>query len=466
MESIDGIEASGLPIRYVIVDMGHTSNRGGGLDTFAPHAEKFPNGWAPLLERRKDDQIKWMGLWHFFQGAQSGISPNNDFGPELNKHFMTVRNRKTLTPKNNPGSARAFYRAYMESVTQYGFDFVKVDFQSAQLGQLAGNVENAAQMCVYNAQAFEEALHGLGLGLINCNWHNSVNFFNCRYSNVGRCSMDYVAHNLFSARRHLYQSYANIPWLGQLAWGDHDMFHSSDRIAGRVMAVSKAMSGGPVYLSDAPDNFDAQVIMPLCLEDGRLLRPMAPAAPLPESVFHEPFRNPVPYRVIAPLQGNAAAVVVYNLRHAREPVSVRAKLSPKDYRHASGMMQPYPGPWEMPAEGVILYDGYAGKGWLFETEYEFELHGLEDRLFQLSPVAEGWSAIGRTDKFLPAAAVEVLSASKGEMRIKMLEAGPFAIWSAQGPPTAAGVEFADAGNGLYTADLPVGERGKTMIITR
>ena len=91
----------------------------------------------------------------------------------------------------------------------YGFDAVKVDFQSAQLSRLAGEVDNAAEMCRHNAQAFDRALHEQDLGLINCNWHNPVNFFNCKYSNVGRCSMDYVKNDLFSARRHLFQSYAN-----------------------------------------------------------------------------------------------------------------------------------------------------------------------------------------------------------------------------------------------------------------
>jgi len=466
LQSIDEIEASNVPIRYMIIDMGHTSSKGGAITTFRPNPKKFPNEWAPLLKRRTKDKIRWMCLWHFFQGSQNGISIENDFGPELNKNLIKLRSRNNLTPKNNPQSALAFYRAFVGSVKAYGFDAVKVDFQSAQLSRLAGQVDNAAEMCCYNSQAFDRALHEQNIGLINCNWHNPVNFFNCKYSNVGRCSMDYVKNNLFSARRHLFQSYANTLWIGQLAWCDHDMFHSSDEMAGRIMAVSKAVSGGPVYLSDAPTEFDHKAVKPLCYSDGRLLRPLAPAAPLPDSIFVDPYRNPVPYRVIAPLSNGSAAIVVYNLKHGKKAATVTAGVSTADYAHADAMVQPYPGKRRLPAEGLVLYDWYAGKGLRFTKEYGFELSGLADRLIQLSPIVKGWAVIGRTDKYLCSAAVEVLGASDRELKVRLVESGPLAVWSARGAPTSAGVTFAPAGNGLYKAALPVEAKARTLTITR
>lgn len=466
LESIDEIEVSNLPVRYIIIDMGHTSSKGGGLTTFRPRAEKFPNGWAPLVKRRTPNKIRWMCLWHFFQGGQRGISPDNDFGPELNKHFTKLKSKNALTTRNDPQSALAFYRAFARSVKTSGFDAVKVDFQSAQLSRLAGQVDNAAEMCRHNAQAFDRALHEQNLGLINCNWHNPINFFNCRYSAVGRCSMDYVKNNLFSARRHLFQSYANTLWMGQLVWCDHDMFHSSDTMAGRTMAVSKAVSGGPVYLSDPPTEFDHQAVKPLCYTDGRLLRPLAPAAPLPDSVFVDPYRNPIPYRVIAPLPNGSATVVVYNLKHAREPVTFTAGVFVEDYTHANAMIQPYPGKRPMPAGGLVLYDWYAGTAQRLTKAYSFELSGLADRLIQLSPIVEGWGVIGRTDKYLCCAAVEVLRASDKELKVRLVESGPLAVWSARGAPKSPGVTFARAGNGLYKAHLPVEGKPRTVTITR
>ena len=463
--AIDGIEASGLPVRYIIIDMGHTSTQRGAIDSFKPHAEKFPHGWAPLLARRKPDAIRWMGLWHDFRGAGNAIAPDNDFGEALNRHFEKLSD-SSLVVRNAPESALAFYRAFIGSVKAHGFDFVKTDFQSAQLAQLSGKVDNAVERCAANSQAFETAVGELGLGLINCNWHNPANFFNCRDSCIGRCSIDYSKGSTVSAKRHLWQSYGNALWLCQLAWGDHDMFHSSHEGVGRIMAVSKAMSGAPVYLSDAPDAFVADVIRPLCFQDGRLLRPLAPAAPLPDAAFVDPCKEAVPYRVIAPLPGGCAAIVVYNLFTGKEEPAFRAKVTPEDYACAGGMIQPYDGPWRLPEEGLVVYDWLARTAKRLGREYAFDLAGFADRLLYLCPIRHGWAVIGRTDKYLSPAAVEVLDVSPNELTICLVESGPLGVWSERGRPSAEGAAFVAAGAGLYKADLPPARGEATLTITR
>ncbi len=463
--AVDGIEASGLPIRYVIVDMGHTSAERGAMNSFRPDAKKFSNGWAPLLARRKPEKIRWMALWHFFTGSNNGLSPNNDFPEALRQHLEPFT-EWSLMPRNDPASSLAFYRAFMGSVKEYGFDFVKTDFQSMELARLAGKVDNAVERCAGNSQAFETALEELGLGLINCNWHNPANFHNCRASSVGRCSIDYSKGSTRSAMRHLVQSYANILWLGQLAWGDHDMFHSSHEGVGQIMAVSKAMSGGPVYLSDAPEAFVADIITPLCYRDGRLLRPVAPAAPLPDSLFVDPLKAAVPYRVIAPLAGGSAAVVAYNLFAGAADAALKSKVTPEDYSRAGGMIQPYEGSWTLPAEGLLVYDWHARKAEKLGEAYAFELKGFAQRLLHLCPIRSGWAVIGRTDKYLSPAAVEVVRQTASELVFRLAESGPFAVWTAEGTPSADGLEFRDAGGGLWHAPMPVGKRNVLVTVTR
>jgi hypothetical protein len=466
LEAIKVIKKSEAPVRYVIVDMGHTAQKGGSMTSFAPDKDKFPNGWEPLLKLRDPKDVKWMALWHYFNGCHNGFHPENDFGEEANKHLVPL-DKNSLTVKNDPDAALGFYREFIGSVGEYGFDFMKTDFQSLQLSRLAGKVENAIQMCGNNSRAFEESLHERGLGLINCNWHNPINFFNCRYSSVGRVSMDYVKNSLFSSRRHIWQSYANTIWMGHLIWPDHDMFHSNDEMAGKEMAISKAVSGGPIYLSDNPTDFDLGNIRPLCYEDGKLLRPLAPAVPLPESIFLDPYRDEVPYRVIAPLANRSAAIVLYNLKHGgQEPIAVEAAVAPADYAFAGAMLQPYEGNWDMPPEGLVLYDWYAGTGLEFKSELRFELKGLADRLLILAPIRNGWAVIGRTDKYLAAAAVEIVACDMDELRIRMVESGPLAVWSGKGAPTAKGVSFEHLGNGLYKADLDLGEAGRELAIRR
>ncbi|MHC4482591.1 MAG: Sip1-related alpha-galactosidase [Planctomycetota bacterium] len=460
------IESSGLPIRYLLVDDGHLdAGRDRKLRSFDPNESKFPNGWGPLLKLRKDDKIKWMGLWHTISGYWETISPRNRFGKEINQHLVSIEKTDALVPRNNPESTKIFYNAQIGAAKEDGFDFVKVDCQARNICWYIGT-DNAVEATNNNLQGLEFAVKNNVDGIINCMAHSLPCIFNTRYSAVTRCSIDYRVGKIARGKSHLLQSYSNTLWLGQTVWGDHDMFHSTDPSAGRIMAVSKAMSGGPVYLSDNPKDFIAEYIQPLCYEDGELLRPLAPAAPLPDSVFINPMREMLAYRVIAPLPGGAAAVVAYNLYHPTPDAPIRTAVTAEDYTHAASMMQPYPGKWKVPEEGLVVYDWYARKAEKLGKKYTFELKGFSDRLLHLCPIQKGWAIIGRTDKYLSPAAAEVVSVSATYLKLRMVESGPLAIWTASGVPSAQDVSFENKGNGLWKAHIDPGHRDMLITVTR
>jgi len=461
-------EASGLPIRYLLVDDGHLdADEHRKLKSFNPDKDKFPNGWTPLLAMRKDDKIKWMGLWNTVSGYWQTISPQNDLGKEINEHLVSIDRTNALVPRNDPQSTRIFYDAHIRAVKKHGFDFVKIDCQARNIAWYIGT-DNAVEATCNNLQALEFAVNNNIDGIINCMAHNLACAFNTRYSAVTRSSIDYKLGKEARGKSHLLQSYSNTLWIGQTVWGDHDMFHSSDRYAGRIMAVSKAMSGAPVYLSDNPKDFIAEYIRPLCYEDGELLRPVAPAAPLPDSVFIAPMRQKVAYRVIAPLAGGAAAIVAYNLYHPTSETPIQTSLTSRDYTHASAMIQPYQGRWKVPEEGLVVYDWYAGKAEKLDEKYVFELKGFSDRLLHLCPIRKGWAVIGRTDKYLSPAAIEVLSVSAKKLKLRLIESGPLAIWLADDFdfPTAENASFANKGSGLWIADIELGRRNMEITIRK
>jgi hypothetical protein len=462
------IEASRHPIRYLLVDDGHPdADRSRKLKSFNPNKNKFPNGWATLLAMRKQDKIKWMGLWNTTSGYWETVSLQNNFGKQINEHLVSVDWTNALVPRNNPESANIFYNAHIGAVKKHGFDFVKIDCQSRNIAWYIGT-DNAVEATNNNLQGLESAVKGNVNGIINCMAHNLPCVFNTKHSAVTRSSIDYKLGKEARAKSHLLQSYSNTLWIGQTVWGDHDMFHSSDRFAGQIMAVSKAMSGGPVYLSDNPKDFIAEYIRPLCYEDGELLRPVAPAVPLPDSVFLAPMRQKVAYRVIAPLKGGAAAIVAYNLYHPTPETPMQSLVTKEDYVHASGMIQPYSGKWKVPDEGLVVYDWYAGKAEKLGQQYTFELKGFSDRLLHLCPIQKGWAVIGRTDKYLSPAAVEVLSVTSAELKLRLVESGPLAVWLAHYPdfPEAENVAFVSKGNGLWIADIEPGRRNMEITISK
>ncbi len=474
LQAMKDIESSGVPVRYFLLDAGHID-----APSLTPNA-KFPNGYAPLAKMRKADKIKWLGVWYSFMGDWHGTDAPGDLGP-LSEHMYEC-NAGKLLPNPTPAAARAFYEHLFAPAANDGADFVKVDFLSDALPFYAGTPKKNPLGPLPNdnatasrdpladtanmAREFQAAVEEQFGGLINCNWHNAVSIFNTQNSVVGRCSEDYQVGNLGMARDHLYHSYSAMPWLGQVAWGDHDMFHSNDPFAGRMMAVSKAMSGGPVYVSDAPAEFTPEFIAPLAYEDGRLLRPLAPAAPLPDDVFKEPGSGL--YRVIAPLPNGAAAIVVYNLAGGTgdDEEELSTSITPEDYANASAMIQPWPGPWDLPGDGLLVYDWYSGQAARLDGEHEVTIKGFGDRLLQVSPIVNGWAVIGRTDKYLSAAAVEVVSCERDAVTLKLHESGPIAVWCSDGTPTADGLTFIEKGNCLHEAQMPVETRPVMLIIER
>ena len=461
LDAVEKIRHSGLPIRYVLVDDGHLdADDKRRLLSFETN-DKFPNGWAPIRNACRDAGIPWTGLWLNFNGYWHGISPEHRLA-SLKDSFMEIGSG-ALQPGLDRLDAIRFYDAMIENARRAGFDFVKVDNQAANLALYRGT-EQPVQCAAQNARALEQACAVHVDGLINCMAHGTVPVFNTRVSTVTRCSEDYQVGSLERARRHLHNSYGNIPWLGQTAWGDHDMFHSNDDVSGRMMAVSKAMSGGPVYLSDAPDAFDAEVIDPLCFSDGRLLRPAAPAAPTPESLYVDPFRGGQAYRAIAPLNNRSAALVVYNLTEPEE--EVEAVVVPEDYTWAGAMIQPGPERWAIPEEGLVLYDWYQGKGARLTDPVGFALPSFADRLFLLCPITRNWAVIGRTDKFLSPVAADVVFAGPNELVVRLEETGPLTLWNGSGTLSTDAGELEDVGEGLVTLDLPVSAEPSVIIVRR
>lgn len=456
LDAVEALEASELPVRYMLIDDGHLDHHERQLLNFSPN-EKFSEGWGPLLARRTPDAIRWMGLWLNFNGYWDGINPLNNMG-DLNEHLEPDAAGARLLPALGFLHSVAFYDGMIGAAREAHFDFVKVDNQAGNLWKNRGMAQPVAA-ARENAQALEMACARHMDGLINCMAHNGVCAFNTRISAVTRCSEDYRLGDPGRARRHLYNSYGNLAWLGPTVWGDHDMFHSNDPVSGRMMAVSKAMSGGPVYLSDAPDAFRADDVRPLCLEDGRLLRPLAPAAPLPDSLFIDPYVCGEAFRTIAPLPNGAVALVAYNLTELETTVTLT--VAPVDYTHAGQMQQP-PQRWAVPEEGLLLYDWYARTAAPLDEPWTLGLAGFSDRLLLLCPIRTGWAVVGRSDKFLSPAAVEVLTVEPERLLLRMRETGPLAVWRREGRVTSDAGAFEPKGNGLWVAEMVLGERSQVV----
>ncbi|MBI3974281.1 MAG: hypothetical protein HY332_23630 [Chloroflexi bacterium] len=470
VDLIGRLNASGVPVRWIQIGVGHSDGKplhrdGDGqarqdwhtdkLNSFRPDPAKFPAGWKPVMDALTPGGVSWLGLFEALSGLVTGIHPDNDLGA-LNEHLMPVSSG-ALAVRNDPRSAEAFYDAMVGEVRRNGFRFIKMDFESPNLKLYVEPepIDNPIQAAVNNQRAYQAAAKKHLDGTINCMAMYPTGVFHTADSTMTRFSIDYTKWDMQIGRRILFDTYGNAPWLGHTVWGDYDMFHSSDPIQGRRMAVAHALSGGTIYVSDRADQIARDVVLPLCYRDGRILRPLAPAAPLTDSLFINALSGYQAYRVVAPLPNQVAAVAVYNLSATK--MDVDGVIRPEDYAEASNMLQPYPGAWRLPAEGLVLYDWYAKTAERLLSEQRFAMRDYSDRYVLLCPIQDGWALIGCTDKYLSPAAVEVVSRGPGELTLKMIESGPLAVWTEQGAVWSAEATFRDAGGGLWTTDIPVGQ---------
>ncbi|GLR20201.1 Sip1-related alpha-galactosidase [Portibacter lacus] len=467
------IENSNIPVRWILLDDGHQARKDNPrqMVSMKPDAEKFPNGWEPIIALKKEDKVKWIGIWHTLLMHWGNVDPNHEMTnlapylmpqpdkmikefPKDNQYIKDpVADVKSLIVNDNQEDSEKFYMEFMKTVKNDGFDFIKTDNVSRSVIEYYGTA-NAARAHKFNVISLEHACNENGLGLMNCSAQNTIGMLNATYSATMRTSPDYQKHNLPTSKSQILQSVFNVSWLGQTLWPDHDMFHSSDLEVGETMSLTKAMSGGPIYLSDAPSDFNMEVITPLCYNDGLLIRPLAPAAPMPESFFNDAlYEKKDLYKVIAPLNNKSCAIATYNLTLDKN-AELSAKITPDDYRYAPIMMQPYDGLWESPKEGIVIYNWKEKKGSKLENDgFHVNIKGFGHKLFLLCPIDKGWAVVGRPDKFLSPSTIQILEITEKSISIKMIEQGAIILYSERGGLKSDSMEFISLGDDFYRGEI-------------
>lgn len=472
LDAFSQLKASGVPVRWVLIDDGHlddadgpiqdTQEGGNGmpdnrLASFGTNRERFPNGWTALREAQRAAGIDWLGLWINFGGYWGGIAAPDGFPPRVAAGLIEVAPGRWM-PADRPEAARHFYEAWLETISAAGFDFIKADGEAKNVTFYSGRVANAVRVTRLNHAAFEEAMRSRFQGGINCMAHNNLCSFSTRFTQVTRCSEDYKKGDVWRAKHHLSNSYYNSLWLGQTVWCDHDMFHSGDPLAGGLMARSKALSGGPIYLSDAPDRIDRVEVDRLCYADGRLLMPEHPAVPAPDSLFVNTYESAAAFKAMAPLTGRAVGVIGYNLTHPERPVSgtvgIQDWLGARSYGGtAEGRTETPPAPrrllvfrWD--DRSVLLIEG--------KETVDFRIDRFGDALFWLIDACRDVVVLGRADKYLGPLALREVDGTEKTVRFSLAETGPVYVWAKEKKPVIAGQEAVSLPGGLWRIDLPLG----------
>ena len=122
------------------------------------------------------------------------------------------------------------------------------------------------------------------VSMVGCMCHSTENLYNYYETSIVRASDDFYPRDAAAQTVHIVSCAYNSVMLGEIAMTDWDMFHSKHECAG-MHAAARAISGGPVYVSDSPGQHDPQLLRRLVLSDGRVLRTTRPGRPTRDCLF-------------------------------------------------------------------------------------------------------------------------------------------------------------------------------------
>lgn len=450
---IKDMETAEVPIRWMLIDDGYENVENKHLLSYEPDKTKFPEGFAPLAKLKSDSGVRWLGQWWHMSGYFGGISKHNTISA-MQDHLFEVK-PDTLLPNMDQESADLFYGGRAKAMSDAGIDFIKVDFQTRAFRLYAGQ-PNAIQAISYNYRALEKAWQTHFDGLLNCIGQYHVNVLKQEKSAVIRSSIDYHRNdenNSYIATQNL----RNSLYLGMTHWLDHDLFISNYH-TGRSGTEIRAVSGSPLYVSEAIKEVDYELIKPAVWSDGEILRPLAPGTLTPEGFFQDPKTTGI--RAVSPLEGKTATFWLANFYSDRP---LQLQLSPEDYKYGGTMIQPYEGLWSQPKEGLVAYDYHEGKAWKMKNTFTTSLEKWKTKIVHLIPVNDGWAIIGRPDKYLSPASCQITERSRKKITLHLKEAGPILVWSEKGMPKTENAKVTKISKKLYRIDM--GSQAKNYTLT-
>ena len=390
-----------IPVRWMLIDdmwadVPHNDLKtmhSRKLRSFEADPVRFPGGLKAAISALKDRYAMRVGIWHPTSGYWNGIDPDGPIARE-HRELLTVARNGRLIPDPSFEKSFLFYHAFHRFLRDCGADFVKVDNQSF----IAVHYDRLMPIGRAGRQLHEAIEASVGVcfdgAVLNCMGMSSENFWNRPQSAVNRISNDFQPENRRWFIQHILQCSFNALFQGSLYVGDWDMWWSDDA-QGVKNAVLRAMSGGPVYVSDRLGHSVPETIWPLVYRDGRIIRLSSPAVPTEGCLLADPEHNGGLFTLYNRI-GAGGVLAAFNLDAEERPVS--GAVSP-------GLLH------ELQDGPYLLFDYFARTAEVLRREESrpLTLRDYDDfRLYLVLPIRQGIAPIGLIGKYMAPATFEIL----------------------------------------------------------
>ncbi len=433
-----------IPVRWVLLDdmWGHVKNnniptmKSRRLMDWEADPERFPRGLKGVVSDMHEKYGLTFGLWHPTTGYWAGIEPQSHLA-KTHKDLLFYTDRRFLMHRFDLESATKYYDLQHAFYKACGVDFVKIDNQACLrrdskrdfcYGEAAKNLHKAIETTT------EKYYDG---ALINCMGMTSENFWNRPASAVCRFSGDFKPEDRGWFVKHLMQCSFNALVQGTVYVGDWDMWWSDDGQAVKN-AVLRAMSGGPVYMSDELGRSVKETIMPIVYSDGKIIRLPQPAIPTRDCLFDDPTASGKIFKVRNRI-GRGGVIAAFNMDENEAPVSGSISTADLDLE---------PGKY-------CVYDWFQKTAGVVEGEtLEYTLQNYDDfKLLLFVPIEQGAAFIGLQEKYMAPA---TLTAKETGWQVGG-EGTLLVYGAAQIKINGTVVQGTSAGENLYTYPVAAGD---------
>jgi raffinose synthase len=449
-EGLERFAAGGVRPRMVILDDGWQSTVAMAtgeqrLTAFSANDKFGGSGGqlAPTVRMAKEEfGVEDFLVWHAVIGYWGGvdgerlpgygvIDQTRQFGEGVLSHAPSFNqiwwgNVVGFVPAAH---VRRFYEDYHASLAAQGVDGVKVDSQ-AVLESVAQRQGGRIAVSRAYREALEESVQKHFDGrLINCMSNGQETWYGSLRSSLLRSSIDFFPTMPETHGMHLYTNAQVGLWFGQFMHPDWDMFQSGHEW-GAFHAAGRAISGGPVYVSDKPGEHDFALLKKLVCSDGSVLLCDAPALPTIDCLCVDPTHEDVLLKIWN-RSGAAGVVGVFNARFSPKgagPVVITGTVGPAD---VPGLTQ----------ASYACYAHHARSLEILSHDARLALT-LGERDFEIVtfvPVDRGFAPIGLTDKLNSAGAVSEVTRHERHCDLALRDGGDFLAW-AEAPPAAVEID--------------------------
>lgn len=390
--------------------------------------EKFDHQLSGLIGKAKNEYgVKKFMVWHAVQGYWGGIDTAavtmQKYKPKLVEaiHSNEMKEvNETYCNKSQfsygiveEGQFYAFYDDYYTYLEREGVDGVKVDVQSALEEYSHGRGGRGTLLSDFRNGLEDAVCRHFDGNMINCMSCSNDIIYRAKYTNIMRSSSDFFPLEKAAHRNHVYTNAINSIWMGQFTVCDWDMFQTTHEYA-FYHAAARAVSGGPIYVSDRVGEHNMELIRSLTDEEGKVLKAEQVAMPTVDSLFVNPYNNKGILKVYNKnLYGGVIGAFALDDTHEQKVI-----LRPRDVRgYEEGEYAVY----SFKTQRKVLLCA--------DDAMQLSLIPGECDVITLAPVKDNFAIVGLMGKLNGGAAIRNIQDTENGYTIDIADAGELLIYS-------------------------------------